>query len=47
LPPHDVTVSCGVAEWSQDQTADDLPQTADRSLYDAKRAHQSATAAPR
>jgi diguanylate cyclase (GGDEF)-like protein len=42
-----VTVSCGVAEWGEDQTADDLLQTADRSLYEAKRAHQSAPAAPR
>ena len=42
-----VTVSCGVAEWGEGQSADDLLQTADRSLYDAKRAQKATTAAPR
>jgi diguanylate cyclase (GGDEF)-like protein len=47
IPSAVVTVSCGVAEWSDGQSADDLLQTADRSLYGAKRAQQAAVVGPR
>jgi diguanylate cyclase (GGDEF)-like protein len=42
-----VTVSCGVAEWRDGQSADDVLQIADRSLYEAKRAQQALVPAPR
>jgi diguanylate cyclase (GGDEF)-like protein len=40
-----VTVSSGVAQWAEGQSAADLLQSADRSLYIAKRAHQTAVEA--
>ena len=40
-----VTVSSGIAQWTEGQSADDLLQSADRSLYIAKRAHHAAAEA--
>jgi diguanylate cyclase (GGDEF)-like protein len=42
-----VTVSTGVAQWTEGQSPEDLLQTADRSLYVAKRAQEAATPGPR
>lgn len=43
-----VTVSTGIAQWAEGQSAEDLLESADRSLYIAKRAHHAAAqAAPR
>lgn len=43
-----VTVSTGIAQWTEGQSAEDLLESADRSLYIAKRAHHAAAeAAPR
>src|SRR5207249_2517022 len=38
-----VGVSCGVAQWIEGQTVADLLQSADRELYDAKRALKAGT----
>jgi len=43
-----VTVSCGIAQWAEGQSAEGLLQSADRSLYIAKRAQRAAAeASPR
>jgi len=43
-----VSVSSGIAQWTDGQSGQDLLQSADRSLYIAKRAHHAAAeAAPR
>ena len=42
-----VGVSCGVAQWTEGQTAADLLRSADDALYDAKRALKAANAGPR
>ena len=47
-PDVPVTVSSGIAQWTDGQSADDLLQSADRSLYIAKRAqHAAAELVPR
>ena len=47
-PDTPVTVSSGIAEWTEGQTVQGLLQSADRSLYIAKRAHkEAAEAGPR
>jgi diguanylate cyclase (GGDEF)-like protein len=47
-PDTPVTVSGGIAQWADGQTAEGLLQSADRSLYIAKRAHHAvAEATPR
>jgi diguanylate cyclase (GGDEF)-like protein len=40
-----VTVSSGIAQWTEGQSTQDLLQSADRSLYIAKRAHHAAAEA--
>jgi diguanylate cyclase (GGDEF)-like protein len=42
-----VTVSCGVAQWTDGRSAEDLLQSADRALYVAKRAQRAGDAGPR
>jgi len=44
-PDVPVTVSSGIAQWTEGQSTQDLLQSADRSLYIAKRAQQSAAVA--
>jgi diguanylate cyclase (GGDEF)-like protein len=45
VPDAIVTVSSGIAQWTDGQTAEALLQSADRSLYIAKRAHHAAAEA--
>ncbi len=44
-PDTPVTVSSGIAQWTEGQSAQGLLQSADRSLYIAKREHQTAVEA--